>query len=50
MGGEALGPMPQCRGIPRQESKSGWVVEQGRGDGIWGFLREELEKGITFEM
>jgi hypothetical protein len=33
MGGEALGPlkssMPQYRGMPEPESRSGWVGDQG---------------------
>ena len=28
--------MPQCRGMPGPESRSGWVDEQGEG-GIGGF-------------
>ena len=34
MGGETLGPwgsMPQCKGMPGQGSRSGWVGEQGVG-------------------
>jgi hypothetical protein len=38
--------MPQCRGMPEQGSRSGWVGEQGRmGDSIGGFWRENQEKG-----
>jgi hypothetical protein len=42
--------MPQCRGMPGWEDRSGWVGEQpdggrGKGDGIRGFPRGKLEKG-----
>jgi hypothetical protein len=29
--------MPQYRGMPGPESKSGWVGEQGGGEGVGGF-------------
>jgi hypothetical protein len=43
--------MPQCRGMPGREDRSGWVgggalsQRQGEGDGIGGFLRGNLERG-----
>jgi hypothetical protein len=42
--------MPQCRGMPEQENRSGWVREhphrgKRRGNGIGGFLRGDLERG-----
>jgi hypothetical protein len=47
--------MPQCRGIPGWEDRSGWVGgapserqrERGRDK---GFLKVRPEKGKTFEM
>ena len=42
--------MPQYRGIPEPGSKSGWVGEQGEGEGDRGFSEGKLGKGITFEM
>jgi hypothetical protein len=33
------GSMPQCRGMPRPESRSGWVGEQGEREGIGDFWR-----------
>jgi hypothetical protein len=33
------GLMPQCREIPGQGSRSGWVGEQGERDGKGGFWR-----------
>ena len=40
----------QCRGMPGQESKSGWVGEQGQGGGIREgvFFREESRNGDNF--
>jgi hypothetical protein len=42
--------MPQCRGIPRPGSRSGWVGRQG--EGVWdrGILEGKSGKGIIFEM
>jgi hypothetical protein len=36
--------MPQYRGMPGPESRSGWVGEQGEGEGI-GDFGEETRKG-----
>jgi hypothetical protein len=44
------GLMPQCRGMPRQGSRNGWVGEQGEGISDMGFWRGNQEMGITFEM
>jgi hypothetical protein len=43
MGGEALGHMPQYRGMARPGSRSGWVGEQGGGNG-------KRALGIALEM
>jgi hypothetical protein len=48
------GSMPQCRGTPEQESRSGWwwastIIEAEVG-GERDFPGGKLEKGITFEM
>jgi hypothetical protein len=40
--------MPQCRGMPGQEDRSGWVstlIEAGVRGGDGGFQRGNLEKG-----
>jgi hypothetical protein len=37
----------QCRGMPGQGSGSGWVSEQGEGDGVGGFLEGKRGKGIN---
>jgi hypothetical protein len=42
--------MPQCRGMPGPGSGSGWVGEQGGGEGDSGVLEGKPRKGITFEM
>jgi hypothetical protein len=42
--------MPQYRRMPGPGSRSGWVGEQGEGEGNRGFSEGKLEKGITFEM
>jgi hypothetical protein len=42
--------MPQCKGMPGQESRSRWVDEQGGGGGDGGFSEGKPEKGITFEV
>jgi hypothetical protein len=42
--------MPQYRGIPGPGSRSGWVVDQGEGERIGGFLEGKLGKEVTFEM
>jgi hypothetical protein len=44
------GSMPQCRGMPGQGSRSGWVGEQWEGGWNRGFSEGKLGKGITFEM
>ena len=36
--------MPYCRGMPGQGSKSGWVGDQKKGDGI-GVFGGEIRKG-----
>jgi hypothetical protein len=42
------GAMPQCAGMPRPGSGSGWVGDQGEGGGDRGecFLEGKLGKGI----
>jgi hypothetical protein len=54
VGGDALGPVKvlcpsigECQG---QEVGSGWVGEQGKWGGDWGFLEGKLGKGIPFEI
>jgi hypothetical protein len=42
--------MPQYQGMPGPKSRSGWVGEQGEGEGRGDFSKEKLGKGITFEM
>ena len=44
------GSMPQHRGVPGPESRSGWVGEQGKEGRVRGFSEEKPGKGITFEM
>jgi hypothetical protein len=46
------GFMTQCGGMPGPGSRSGWVGEQGEGEGTGGgcFLEGKLGKGIIFEM
>jgi hypothetical protein len=39
----------QCRGLPGQGSRSGWVGEQEEGGRDRVFLEEKPGKGITFE-
>ena len=41
--------MPQCRGMPGQGSRNGWVGEQGEGGWDRGFSEGKAGKGITFE-
>ena len=36
--------------MPGPGSKNGWVVHQGKGRGVRGFLEGKLGKEITFEM
>jgi hypothetical protein len=36
--------------MPGEGSRSEWVGEQGKGDGIGGFQRGNQEKGVTFEI
>ena len=38
------GSVSQCRGMPGQGSRSGWVDEQGE-DGVGGFQRGNQERG-----
>jgi hypothetical protein len=46
MGGEAIGPMPQCSEIPGSGSASGWIGEQGGvQEEIGGFWRGNQERG-----
>ena len=42
--------MPQCRGMPGQGSRSGWVGEHREGDGDLGFIEGKLGKGVIFKM
>jgi hypothetical protein len=42
--------MPQCRGMPRQRSRSEWFGEQGKGGWHRGFLEGKPGKGLTFEI
>jgi hypothetical protein len=44
------GLIPQCRGMPEQGNRSGWVGEQGEGEGDREFSDGEPGNGITFEM
>ena len=44
------GSMPQCRGMPRQRSRSKWVGEQGVEGGDREFSEGKPGKGIRFEM
>ena len=58
------GSVLQCRGVPGQGSRSGWVSKQGMGDKIGSFQRRseeslvlggggfrvEMRERITFEM
>jgi hypothetical protein len=37
------GSMPQCRGMPRQGSRRGFVDERQEQEGIKGFQRENQE-------
>jgi hypothetical protein len=37
--------IPQYRGMPGPGGRHGWVVEQGEGEGIGGFLRGNQETG-----
>jgi hypothetical protein len=42
--------MPQYRGMPGPESRSGWVGEQGEKGEDRAFSEGKLGKGITFEI
>jgi hypothetical protein len=44
--------MPQCMGMPGPGSRSGWIGEQGEGEGHRGrgFLTVKPGKGITSEI
>ena len=44
------GSMPQYRGMPGPESRSGWVGKLFEGGGDRGCLEVKPGKGITFEM
>lgn len=44
------GSMPQCRGMSRPGSRSGWVGEQGEAGQDRGFSEGKIGKGITFEI
>jgi hypothetical protein len=37
--------MSQCKGMPGQGSRSGWVSEQGEGEWNMGVFRREMGKG-----
>jgi hypothetical protein len=39
------GSMPQCRGMPGQGSRSGWISKQGGGGMGWSGVRGETAKG-----
>ena len=41
------GSMSQCRGMPGQGSKSGWVSEQGERGEDRSIFRGEMRKGDT---
>jgi hypothetical protein len=36
--------MPQCRGMPREGSRSGWLVRGGGGEVGWGIFTGEMRK------
>jgi hypothetical protein len=40
----------QCKGIPGEGSRSGWVGEQGKGSWDRGFGEGKPGKGTTFEI
>jgi hypothetical protein len=42
--------MPLCVGMPGPGSRSGWVGEQGEGEGDRGLSEGKLGKEITSEM
>ena len=42
--------MPQYKGMLGPGSRSGWVVEQGKGGWDRGFSEGKPGKGITFKM
>jgi hypothetical protein len=42
--------MPQYRGMPGTESRSGWAREKGERGGYRIFSERKLRKGIAFEM
>jgi hypothetical protein len=44
------GLMPQCRGVPGQGSRSGWVGEQGEKRWNEGVSEGKWGKGLKFEM
>lgn len=51
LGGGRVLLMPQFRRMPGLEGRGVWMVEEhphrgtAKGDGIGGFLREDLERG-----
>jgi hypothetical protein len=49
MGGEALGPIFQYRGMPGPGMGAGRLESRERGRG-WGFSEGNLGNGITFEI
>ena len=42
--------MPQCRGMPGQKSRSGWVGEQAEGGWDGDVFEGKSGKGIKFQM
>jgi hypothetical protein len=42
--------MPHYRGLLKPGRRSGWVVEQGEGNGNRGFSERRPGKGKVFEM
>jgi hypothetical protein len=45
-----VGLMSQCRRMPGQECRRGWVGEQAEEGWDRGFSEAKQGKGITFEM
>jgi hypothetical protein len=41
--------MSQCRGMPGQGSRSGWVSDQGKGDRMGAFQRGNEERGLNLK-
>jgi hypothetical protein len=42
--------MPQYRGVPGPGSRSGWVGEQGEGEGVGVGLKGEPGKAMAFKV